>query len=363
MNLKNKKIILRVDFNVPIAKGKISDDFRLRSTIPSIKYYLAKGARVLLVSHLEVEGQEPHLDIVADYLRRKLETKIRFIKGKIPASPENFTEDILLFDNIRLNPGEKKNDLKFARTLSAWGDYYVNEAFSASHREHASIVSLPKFLPHEAGPLFKREVAELSKFFKPKHPFLFVLAGKKFETKEPLVRKFLEKADALFIGGALGNTFLKLRGFSVGNSKVESIKIPGSLLMNGKILLPQDAIVERRGKKKTVLLDEIEKNDLVYDTGPVTSRALGDLVKNSKFILWNGTLGLCEDGYSFGTREFANAAGKSKAFRLAGGGDTVAAIRNMKLEKNFDFISTGGGAMLEFLAQGTLPGIEALKKL
>lgn len=362
VNLKNKRVILRVDFNVPISKGKISDDFRIKSTIPSIKYYLAQGAKVLLVTHLEDNGASPHLDIIAKYLERMLKTKIRYIKGKIPVYSQEFPEKIILFDNIRLNPGEKENDSGFAKKLSKWGDYYVNEAFSASHRKHASIVSLPKILPHEAGPLFKKEVVELAKFFKPKRPFLFVLAGKKFETKEPLVNKFLKHADAIFIGGALGNTFLKLRGMPIGASDFESIKIPEKILRNNKILLPEDAIVERNGKKKTVLLNEIEKKDLIYDAGPRTVKILSGLAKNAKFVLWNGTLGLCEEGFDFGTRGFANTVGKSKAFRLAGGGDTVAAIRKMKLEKNFDFISTGGGAMLEFLAKGTLPGIEALKK-
>lgn len=366
MNLKNKRVILRVDFNVPIARGKIADDFRIKSTMPSIKYYLRQGAKVLLVMHLETDDKEPHLDIIAKYLERAFKTKIRFIKEQIPAppagGPQDFPEDIWLFDNIRLNPGEKNNDAKFAKRLSRWGDYYVNEAFSASHREHASIVSLPKYLPHEAGPLFKKEVAELSKFFKPAHPFLFILGGKKFETKEPLVSKFLKSADAIFIGGALGNTFLAKRGVNVGASKVENIKIPDKILWNDKILLPGDAVVWRNGKKKAVSLGEIEKKDLIYDAGPETAKVLGGLAKNAKFVLWNGTLGFCESGFDFGTRELARALGRSKAYKVVGGGDTVAAIRQMKLEKNFDFISTGGGAMLEFLAKGTLPGIEALKK-
>ena len=362
MNLKNKRVILRVDFNVPIARGKISDDFRIRSAVPSIRYYLRKGVKVLLITHLETDDKSPHLGIIAKYLERALKTKIRFIKGKVAEHTEDFPESILLFDNIRLNSGEKKNDKRFAKKLSQWGDYYVNEAFSASHREHASIVSLPRFLPHEAGPLFKKEVAELSRVFKPGHPFLFVLAGKKFGTKEPLVSRFLKSSDAIFIGGALGNTFLELRGIPVGASKTENIKIPEKILWNSKILLPEDAIVYRSGKKKTVLLNEIEKNDLIYDAGPKTLKVLSGLAKNAKFVLVNGTLGFCEKGLSFGTRKLAQELGRSKAYKLVGGGDTVAAVRRMKLEKNFDFISTGGGAMLEFLAKGTLPGIEALKK-
>ena len=153
-----------------------------------------------------------------------------------------------------------------------------------------------------------------------------------------------------------------MRGVAVGASKVENIKIPDKILWNNKILLPEDVVVERNGKKKTILFSEVKKNDLIYDAGQKTVRALGELAKKAKLVLWNGTLGFCENGYTYGTKELAKAVGTSKAFRLVGGGDTVAAIRQMKLEKNFDFLSTGGGAMLEFLAKGTLPGIEALKK-
>ena len=341
-----KKVLLRVDFNVPLENGKIADDFRIRVCLPTIKSLLKKGHQIFLITHLEVDGKTPRLDLVHKALGKLLGIKIGLVWGKLPPRPQNFSERVVLFDNIRLNAGEKANNLAFAKQLAAWGDYYINEAFAASHRTHASIVLLPKFLPHHAGSLFKSEVRELSKFFKPKHPFLFVLGGKKFETKEPLISRFLKNADAIFVGGALGNTFLAGRNVDVKKSKIEKARISQHIISSPKILLPEDWVMES-GK--------------IYDAGPKTIEMLSGLAQKAKFILWNGTLGLCEKGFDKGTRDFAKALGKSGAYRVVGGGDTVAAIRKMKLEKNFDFVSTGGGAMLEFLAKGTLPGIEALK--
>ena len=345
MNLKGKKVLLRVDFNVPLKGNKVADDFRIKAPLPGIKDLLKKGAKVLLLAHLESDDKNPSLEAVSRHLEKLLGMKVRFIKGKIPANPCDFPERVWLFDNLRLNSCEKNNDRNFAKQLARWGDYYINDAFSASHREHASIVGLPKFLPHEAGPLMKAEIKNLSNFFSPEHPFLFILAGKKFATKEPLISKFLKKADAIFIGGALANTFLAKRGTDVKRSKVESVKISDKILWSQKIILPEDW--------------EIEEGS-IYDAGPRTMKALSELAQNAKLVLWNGTIGLCEKGFTYGTKELGKSLGRSKAFRLVGGGDTVAAIRKMKLEKNFDFISTGGGAMLEFLAKETLPGIAAL---
>ncbi|MBI2112924.1 phosphoglycerate kinase, partial [Candidatus Woesearchaeota archaeon] len=335
---------MRVDFNVPLKDGEIVDDFRIRETLPTIRRFLKAQNKIFLITHLELSGKTPRLDAVHRALERLLRTKVRFLRGEIPYMREDIRERVVLFDNIRLNNGEKTNDLKFAHRLASCGDVYVNEAFSASHRKHASIVRLPIFLPHEAGPLFQKEVKNLSKFFKPKHPFLLILGGKKFETKEPLIRRFLKTADAVFVGGAIANTFLAQRGVSVGKSKIENVKIPKQILWSPKIILPEDWV---------------EKGGVIYDAGPKTVKILGELAKNAKFILWNGTLGICEKGFEYGTKTFAKELGKSRAYKVVGGGDTVAAIRKFKAEKNFDFISTGGGAMLEFLAKGTLPGIEA----
>ena len=347
MNLKRKRVLLRVDFNVPLKKGRVADDFKIRKTILTIKKLLGAGNQIFIITHLEIDGKIPHLNPVRSALEKLLGFKIGFARGKLPPKPRKFYERVVLLDNIRLNPGEKKNDLVFARRLAVWGDYYINDAFAESHRKYASIILLPKLLPHEAGPLLKEEIKNLSRFFKPRRPFLVVIAGKKFATKEPLILKFLRSADAVFIGGAIGNTFLARRGINVEKSKIESVKISKNIIWNNKILLPEDWAI---------------KNGVILDAGRKTVKTLGELAKASRFILWNGTLGLCEKGFTYGTKTFAEELGKSKAYKVVGGGDTVAAIREFKAEKNFDFVSTGGGAMLEFLANGTLPGIEALKR-
>src|SRR3989344_5856571 len=340
-----KKLLLRVDVNVPMLGGKIADSVRILSHIPTIKHYLRKNYQIFLLSHFG--GPVAHFDPIHKFLEKTLKTKIAFVKGKIPSSSKNFKEKIILFDNLRLNAGEKKNDSGFVKKLAKFGDIFVNDAFAASHRKHASIIGLPKLLPSGLGPVFKKETKELSMAFAPKHPFLLVVAGNKFETKEPILSKFLPRADFIFIGGALANTFLKARGEDVGKSKTENIKIPKKLLWNKKIVLPVDFEI---------------KNRFIYDSGPATAKILEDLAKKSKFILWNGTLGLCEKGFNFGTKSFIESLGKSKAYKIAGGGDTISAINKFSLQKNLNFISTGGGAMLEFLATGTLPGIDAIKK-
>lgn len=342
-----KIVLLRVDFNVPIQRWKIVDDFKIRAHIPTIHDLLRRGAQVFLITHLEQNGIVPHLDFVRRHLEHILRMKVGFLRGQIIAQLMPFSEQVVLFDNIRLNSDEKKNDVGFARRLAHWGDVYINDAFAESHRPYTSIIGVPKFLPSFLGPLVKKEVLMLSKLFMPRHPFLVVIAGNKFATKEPLISKFLEKADHIFIGGALANTFLKARGNNIGKSIAEKITIHKKLLWNKKIILPTDFTV---------------KNGVIYDSGPATAKILEDLVKKSKFILWNGTLGLCEKGFDFGTKSFAEALGKSKAYKIAGGGDTVTAIHKFGLQKNFDFLSTGGGAMLEFLTTGTLPGIDAIKK-
>ena len=357
----DKKILLRIDLNVPLLKRRISDDFRIRAALPTIQMLLKTNNQIFIISHLEQGNKIPHLDLVHKRLENLLHEKIHFLRGKIPQTSRIFSEPLVLFDNIRLNDGEKRNDPAFAKMLARWGDYFVDDAFSAMHRGHASIVGIPKYLPSTVGPLVERECAMLSKAFRPQKPFLFILGGAKFSTKAPLIKKFLNVADIIFIGGALANTFLKQRGINVGTSSIDKEKIPESILWHKKILLPKDVVVKDGKTTRVVSIDSIEDSEMVLDAGPKTMEDLSHLASSTKFILWNGTFGICEAGYYHGTKKLAQAIGKSKAYSIVGGGDTIAAIRQMKLEKNFDFISTGGGAMLEFLATGTLPGLEAIK--
>ena len=333
---------------MPVKSGRVIDDFRIRVALPFIRNLLRNGNQVFIISHLDNQhGDAVSLEPVRRYLAFALKMPVRFLKGAIPTKPFLMRERVVLFDNIRFNAGEVGNSGSFAKKISEWGDVFINDAFSVSHRRHASVVRLSRYMPSSLGPLAQKEVASLRRLFKPRHPFLVVVGGNKFKTKEPLVKKFLHRADAVFVGGALANTFLAQRGVDVGASKVERISVPKNILWHKKVILP---------------VDYVKKNGVIYDVGPQTISLLAVLAKKSKCILWNGTLGLCEKGYAAGSKEFAKAVGKSKAYRVAGGGDTAAAIHALKLEKNFDFISTAGGAMLEFLATGTLPGIDAIKK-
>lgn len=366
-NLKGKKVLVRVDFNVPILNNKVVDDFRIQKAIPTINFLSKKGAIVILISHAGEDGSQS-LEPIAKVLKKYIDNST-FIKSTILSDE---TEDLIqklkpgsvaLLENIRREVGEKKNDVSFARGLSRLGDIYVNDAFSVSHRLHASVVSVSKFLPSFAGLQLLDEVKHLSVVFDdPKHPFLFILGGAKFETKLPLIKKYLPTADSLFIGGALSNQVFVEQGYEVGLSLVEqkNYNLP-KLVKNPKIILPIDLLVSENKKNHFTKPNNITKNEHVYDIGPDTIKKLEDEISKAKLILWNGPLGRIEEGYDAGTNALLKAIAKSKATSIIGGGDTVEIISKFKMEKDFTFVSTGGGATLEFLAKGTLPGIKALK--
>ncbi|MEK7090749.1 MAG: phosphoglycerate kinase, partial [Patescibacteria group bacterium] len=367
-NLKEKRILMRVDFNTPCRMGKVEDDFRIQKTLPTISDALKRGNNVILISHLEERDKTPTFLSVAAYLRGHGLKYLRFVEDIAGdqarrAAVRMGNSDVLLLENLRKDPREKDNDSDFARQLAGLADVFVNEAFSASHREHASIVGVPKFLPSFAGPLFLEETKRLSKAFRPSHPFLFVLGGMK-PIKLLLLEKFLPKADAVIVGGTMANTLLAAKGLAVGKSQIEKESIPDikkSVLESVKILFPLDVGVENKGRKGTKKFSEIDAEDNIFDLGPETMRQAESLIKNARFVLWNGPLGYVEKGFDLSTRQLARSLIKSKAETIVGGGDTVAFLRKEKILNKFSFVSTGGGAMLEFLANGTLPGIEALK--
>lgn len=357
-NIKEKTVLLRVDFNVPIklarrgGDGKVEDDFRIRAAMPSINFLLEKEAKIILITHLG-KGLSAFGGMVSD-----LEPVIKHFWEVSKLNKDK----IEFYENIRKFPEEEKNDPAFAEKLAKLGDIYVNDAFSVSHREHASIVSLPKLLPSYAGFQLEDEVKNLSRAFKnPAHPFLFILGGAKFSTKMPLIQKYLELADQVFIGGALANDFLKAKGCEVGQSLVSDTNYGiEELLKNPKLILPVDVVVKSGNKLINKKCNEVEKDESILDIGEETVKNLTLLVKNSKFILWNGPLGKYEAGGAKATKEILKLVADSKAESIIGGGDTVALISEMKMEKDFSFVSTGGGATLDFLANGTLPGIKAL---
>lgn len=346
-NVKGKTVLLRVDFNVPIKDGQVLDDFRIRAALPTINFLIKNGAKLILITHLGKDGTESLAPVINRF----------FEISKIPKDKVTF------FENIRKFTGETENDPTFAKNLSTMGDIYVNDAFSVSHREHASIVLLPKLLPSYAGFQLEEEVKNLSRAFeKPKHPFLFILGGAKFSTKMPLIKKYLELSDQVFIGGALANDFLKAEGYEVGQSLVDDANYGiKEVLKNQKLILPVDVVVESGNKLINKKINEVEKDENILDIGSETVKNLALLVKKSKLILWNGPLGKYEAGGAKSTKEVLKLVADSKALSIIGGGDTVALITQMKMENKFSFVSTGGGATLDFLANGTLPGIKALE--
>lgn len=369
-SLEGVKVFLRADFNVPVKGGKVVEDFRIRAAMPTIEYLRSRGAKIILASHLEVvEGEKATLEPVAAVLA-KLGLLVKFVKDYKQVMPimDGAGKDsikngeCILLENLRMHEGEKANDPQFAKELASLADIYVNDAFPVCHREHASIVGVPKYIDGYVGLQVEKEVAHLSKAFSPAHPFLFVLGGAKFDTKLPLVQKFIGIADNIFIGGALANDFYKAKGWEVGASLVSKTKLDlSSFLNNPKLLLPLD-IVTQKGETKRG--DAVSKDDKIMDDGPESLRLLADKVKSARFILWNGTLGLYEDGYKGPTLELAKLiadATSGGATTIVGGGDTLAAISELNIGDRFTFISTAGGAMLDFLAMGTLPGLEALK--
>ena len=360
------KIMVRVDFNVPIKNGVVVDDFRIRSAFPTIDYLLGRGAKVILIAHLEPnDGESNSLKPVADCMD-KLGKKVVFVQNWRNARDtiENNVGkgECVLLENLRVNEGEKVNDSNFAKELASLADIYVNDAFSVSHRKHASIVGISQHLPSYAGLQLENEVSNLSRAFDPKHPFLFILGGAKFETKLPLVEKFLNIADSVFVGGALANDILKEKGYEVGISLVSKEKLDLSKIINNpKLLLPFD-IITQDGVVKPV--NNLSKEDNSMDCGSMTVELLKNKIAEAKFILWNGPLGIYEKGYKDSTLKLARLiaeASEKGSETIVGGGDTLASIAENRDGEKFTFISTAGGAMLDFLANGTLPGIEALK--
>lgn len=347
--LAGKRVLLRLDLNVPFVHDPISgeaeirDDFRIKNSLPTIKRLQHTGAQIIALAHLGEKGAV--IKPAADYLKK-------LVGG-----------DIEILENLRLDPGEENNSLEFAKELAARGDFYINEAFSASHRAHASIVGLPTLLPSAAGLEFEEEVQNLSALLQPESSLLVIIAGAKFGTKLPLVRRFLDIADRVFIAGALAHPLFRLKGYEIGRSLCDDSAGDLSDLVNHpKIILPSEVMV-REGEKIVITTpDQVSADGIIVDAGPRALADLENLIKNSRTILWNGPLGNYEQGYGEPTRELAKLIAESGTKSVLGGGDTIAAIESLDLFDQFSFVSTAGGAMLDYLASGTLPGIEALEE-
>jgi phosphoglycerate kinase len=367
-DINGKRVLVRLDLNVPVDGTKIRDTFRIKKELPTIHYLKEKGAKIIAVSHISSikSTEKVSLAPIAEYLSGFL-GNVEFVSGD--GSLPNLIEKtktlengkMLLLDNLRFYPGEEGNTKEFAEDLAKLADVYVNEAFSASHREHASIVSLPKLIPHFAGKLFLEEVENLSKAFAPEHPFYIIVGGAKFSTKLPLVERFLPLADKIFIVGALAHDFYAKKGIEIGKSLLDTNIDVGNLVGNGKIFLPTDVVVQSEHGKETKEVLYVKPDEVIFDAGPQSVDEIINTIGNGKLILWNGPLGNYEYGFKAGTETLAKAIAHMDAFSIVGGADTIASIQEYNLEQDFGFVSTGGGAMLDFLAKGTLPGIEALK--
>ena len=377
-NLKGKTILLRAGFDVPIKNGKVVDSKRIEVLLPTMKFLIKKGSLVILSHQGRPKGkrnmaftQKPLIPV----LEKLLKKKIKFANYCVGTATEKMAKslkksDILLLENLRFEAGEEKNNQIFAKKLAKLGDIYVDDAFPDTHRAHASIVGVPKFLPSYAGFQLEEEVKNLSRVFKkPKHPFLLILGGAKFETKLPIIKRFVKTADYIFIGGALINQVLKEEGLETGVSLVENKNYDfKKILKNKKLILPEDVIVKSGKKLINKKIDEVKKDENILDIGNKSVKNLIQLIKKSKLILWNGPLGKYEDGGGKATKKTMDFLLKQKSKEIIiGGGDLVSFVpkskletRTYKLEPNL-FVSTGGGATLEYLAKDTLPGIKALK--
>ena len=366
-NLLGKRILVRVDFNVPIENTRVVDDFRIRKALKTIKFLKDAGARLILISHLDEQNGRT-LEPVFEYLNKLFPV----IFGKNISDPKakeliNSLKDgdVILFENLRDNPGESANDDRFAKLLSSLADIYVNEAFPVSHRKHTSIVGVPKYLPHFAGFLFAEEVTNLSNVFNPPKPSLFILGGAKFDTKLPLITKFLRHADHVFVGGALSNNIFKEKGFNIGASRISSGNFDiKKIIDNPRLIIPEDVITKNGEKIEHKKSSALSDGDVIVDVGPKTISSLSHIVSSAKCVLWNGPLGQYEEGFTDQTKALAKLVAFSPNAKLAvvGGGDTLASIESLGLFEKIGFVSTGGGAMLQFLLDETLPGIQALER-
>ena len=371
-DLKGKKVLLLLDLNVPVIDGKVADAYRLEKAIEVVDFLRQKEAQIIIISHIEdSDGNPTTLLPVWDYLKGYFSVDFSedYFKGEaIDKLLKMKDKDVLLFENIRSNFGEKENNPEFAKKLSQMADLYVNDAFSVSHRKHASVVSVPKLLPHYGGMLLREEIKNLSKAFNPNHPFVFILGGAKFDTKLPLIKKYLDKADFVFVGGALASNIFKEKGFELGTSLVSKGDFGlQDIIGSPKLVTPVDVTVTKWGANENISFktpDSLAKDECIVDVGPETIKQLKDLCSGAKTIVWNGPLGNYEIGFSDKTEslaEIVSLATENGAESIIGGGDTIASINKLGINDKFSFISTGGGAMLDFLLDETLPGIEALK--
>lgn len=385
-DLKGKRVLVRVDFNEPLdEQGNPQDAYRIRSTIPTLKYLLDQGCTLVLMTHVgRPEGcvvEKYRTTGVARQLERLIGQPVKKLDECVGESVRsalgNKEARIYFLENLRFHPEEEKNDDKFAKELARNGEFYVNDAFANCHREHASMTGILKYLPGAAGLLLEKEVRELGAVREHPHPpFTFILGGAKLETKLKLLKTFVQLADHVLIGGEIANTLLKASGAPVGASKASGKALGEAVTLvpkitDAKLLLPVDVMVSKELEKdepqakprdaRVCAVREIGPDDIIYDIGPRTVKRYAEIIAKSKLVLWNGPMGYFEHmHFRAGTKGIVEALVATTAHTVVGGGETVDFLDEMKAKNKINFVSTGGGAMLDFLADGHLVAIDAL---
>lgn len=383
MEIDGKKVLVRVDYNVPIKNGMVEDDTRLRATVPTINHLLEKNCKVILMSHLgrpkdllkkgksmDEAKKELTLKPVAEDLAEILGIDVGFVEDciNIQIPKEN---DVVLLENLRFYDEEEKNDIEFAKKLAAHADVYINDAFGACHRDHASVSAITKFLPCGAGFLVEKETKQLSKLLSPEKPFIAIVAGAKAD-KIGALKALANKADKILTGGVLANTFLKAKGIDIGASKFDEETFSAAKeiidLARDKLKFPVDCVVADKfgngAKTQTVAADSIPEGWIALDIGQETIESYKEELKDAKTVFWAGPLGAFElENFSHGTKEIGDFLGNLNAIKIVGGGDTGAAINAFNLSDKITHVSTGGGASLEFIEkEGKLPALVALER-
>ncbi|MFO8154922.1 MAG: phosphoglycerate kinase [Pseudomonadota bacterium] len=381
LDLAGKRVLIREDLNVPLKDGKVGDDTRIRASMETITKARDAGAKVMLMSHLGrpeegVADSENSLQPVADHLGGLLGSPVKLIGDYLENTPEVADGEVVLLDNVRFNKGEKKDDEALAKKYAALCDVFVMDAFGTAHRAQASTHGVAKFAPEAcAGPLLARELDSLAAALKePRRPLVAIVAGSKVSTKLTVLESLSTVVDQLIVGGGIANTFIKASGHNIGKSLCEDDLIPEAKRLMEKakaagaeIPIPTDVTVGKEFSESTPAevkpVDGIGDDDMIFDVGPDTAGRFGDMLKNAGTIVWNGPVGVFEfDQFGKGTEAMANAIADSDAFSIAGGGDTLAAVAKYNVEERVSYISTGGGAFLEFLEGKTLPAVAILEE-
>lgn len=381
--IKNKRVLLRCDFNVPISAGKIREDFKIKQSLKTIIFLLNNNCELILVSHLgqPKDGFDKKFSLkpIADYLSKILARKIEFlsynkyskfndIKREINLKTK-VGQKVFLLDNIRFFKGEDRDCQRLGKSLAGLADVYVNDAFAVSHRANSSVSAVRKNIPSFAGLLLSKELKNLDKIINPKKPLVLVMGGAKIATKLPIIKKLYHKSAHILLGGALANNFFKAKGLSIGKSLFDqgADQIVKDYLNSKKIILPVDVVVGSYNSKKKIVrkvkkINEITENEFIYDIGPETISLFSKYIKKSKTVVWNGPMGKFEDGdFKKGTIMIATQVAthaRGSSFGVVGGGETVEALNLSKMSSYVDWVSTGGGAMLSYLSGDKMPGID-----